>query len=212
MDFAAFNTLAPYVLSFIAIGLSAGCQHECTGEDVPKVDVLVMRADLACPSATDAQTLLNAEFGSGDKVVSPAGTMMDFQSRQICWYRAQEPVPYGLCLDQDSHESIEEILALRSRTYYRVQGMAASGPANVSFVYSVVESCDASGRLYGVIRAPGDFSACPVDPPADSMDHLTLSGLVGFDVIPERIGCRYNATFRYMCGGIALPGGVFSPP
>lgn len=214
MNFLSSQLLVPYAFFFTATALSAGCQYECTGEDIPKVASLSVRADLDCPSVADAQHQFNGQPGLGYKVVSQADTKVAFASRQICWYRVEESVPPVRCIDHDPHgpfKSIEEFLAPRSREYFRSKATAPSGPVDYNFVYSKVISCDAGGRLYGVIGPPSDFSACPEDPPVDNEDHLTLSRLVGFDAILERSECQYNVTFRYMCGGLQLRG-VFSPP
>lgn len=215
MNFPASQFLVSWAFLFTATALSAGCQYECTGEDIPRIIYLFARADLGCPSVADAQHELDGGPNHGDKVVSLAGAKVEFESRQICWYRVHEPAPPVLCIDRDPDDpykvSIEEYRAPRSRAYYRDKATAPSGSVNYNFVYAKVISCDGGGRLYGVIRPPGDFSACPEDPPMDNEDHLTLSRLVGFDVIPERRECQYNSTFRYMCGGLQLRG-VLSPP
>ena len=83
MNFLGFRHLRIYALYVIATGLLDGCQHECTGLDVPEVrEVSIIRGDLACPSVEAAQAQAD-EDRDMEKVISSAGTTVTFKARQI---------------------------------------------------------------------------------------------------------------------------------
>lgn len=206
------KTLPP-ALALAALGLAAplvfsGCQYECTGQDVMTVDTLDIRADIGCPSVHDAQDKFS-EFGRTE--VSLAGSKTSHPARKICWYRVTAPVVDTPCVDHGwtYHEPFERYFDLRSRVYYRAQALDPSGLVEYLFSSEGVISCDAGGRLFGVIQVLSDRATCPADPPAQNHYDFTLSDFMGEDLLPERLTCSYNATFRYMCGGLFQGSHVF---
>lgn len=202
-----FRALA-LLLSIVA--LPAGCGPRCPKE-VSGVDSLKVPAAVPCPSMEQAQDYY-ADLGH--TVVSAATVKVDYEIRQICWYRATGPAPTHKCLDHKwtPDDGLDQVADPYSRSYYQAVAAdrsALSGSWGWEFDRPSLISCDPGGGLYGDIKTLGERPDCPADPPPPTEMNLVLSGLVGADQVPEVLSCSYKVTFVVdLCGSAGNPIGL----